>query len=188
MISVKHKVVKKITLVIRSMHISSSSISHLNGIKSNKSCRQVRQIVQCNESRGYSFIAEFAKSIADHWLFPSNEDYTGSAMALMRLQDTYAISSSQLANGEISATYKSKRLNGQLTDRQTIELNTMSLTALECYDLGRVAYLHGDFYHTLMWMQEALLHLNVERTNQSVNKVDILDHLAYATSQVHEQQ
>ena len=56
--------------------------------------------------------------------------------------------------------------------------------ALECYDLGRVAYTNGDFYHTLMWMQEALVHLDTERTNGSMSKIDILDHLAYATSQV----
>jgi prolyl 4-hydroxylase len=56
--------------------------------------------------------------------------------------------------------------------------------ALECYDLGRVAYTNGDFYHTLMWMQEALDHLDKETNNSSVKKLDILDHLAYATSQV----
>jgi len=55
---------------------------------------------------------------------------------------------------------------------------------LECYDLGRVAYTNGDFYHTLMWMQEALDHLEKETTNSSVKRIDILDHLAYATSQV----
>jgi len=50
--------------------------------------------------------------------------------------------------------------------------------------LGRIAYTNGDFYHTLMWMQEALDILNNETNNTSVNKIDILDHLAYATSQV----
>jgi hypothetical protein len=35
-----------------------------------------------------------------------------------------------------------------------------------------------------MWMQEALDILNNETNNTSVNKIDILDHLAYATSQV----
>ncbi len=33
-------------------------------------------------------------------------------------------------------------------------------------------------------MQEALDHLDREPNNTSVNKIDILDHLAYATSQV----
>ncbi len=56
--------------------------------------------------------------------------------------------------------------------------------ALECYDLGRVAYTNGDFYHTLMWMLEALDHLDKETNKTSINKIDILDHLAYATSQV----
>lgn len=55
---------------------------------------------------------------------------------------------------------------------------------MECYDLGRVAYTNGDFYHTLMWMQEALDHLDKETNNRSIKKIDILDHLAYSTSQV----
>jgi prolyl 4-hydroxylase len=57
---------------------------------------------------------------------------------------------------------------------------------LECYDLGRVAYTNGDFYHTLMWMQEALDHLDKEINNTSVNKFNILDHLAYATLEVND--
>jgi prolyl 4-hydroxylase len=50
--------------------------------------------------------------------------------------------------------------------------------------LGRVAYANEDFYHTLMWMQEALDHLDEEINNTSINKIDILDHLAYATLKV----
>ncbi|CAF4241633.1 unnamed protein product [Rotaria sp. Silwood2] len=109
---------------------------------------------------------DFAKDMTSQWIFPTFEDYTGSAMGLMRLQDTYKLNTSQLANGELSSKFKSKRLS-----------------AFECYDLGRVAYTNGDFYHTLMWMQEALDHLDTETNNTSINKIDILDHLAYATSQ-----
>ncbi|CAF3715350.1 unnamed protein product [Rotaria sp. Silwood1] len=109
---------------------------------------------------------DFTKDMTNKWIFPTFEDYTGSAIGLMRLQDTYKLNTSQLANGELSSKFKSKRLS-----------------ALECYDLGRVAYTHGDFYHTLMWMQEALDHLDTETNNTSINKIDILDHLAYATSQ-----
>jgi hypothetical protein len=58
--------------------------------------------------------------------------------------------------------------------------------ALECYDLGRVAYTNDDFYHTLMWMQEALDHLDKEINNTSINKFDILDHLANATLKVND--
>lgn len=59
-----------------------------------------------------------------------------------------------------------------------------SSLALECYDLGRVAYTNGDYYHTLLWMQEALDHLSVETNTTYPAKLDVLDHLAYATSQV----
>ena len=52
--------------------------------------------------------------------------------------------------------------------------------------MGRVAYEEDDYYHTLMWMQEALDHLDKEINNTSINKIDILDHLAYATSQVND--
>ncbi len=55
---------------------------------------------------------------------------------------------------------------------------------MECYDLGRIAYTNADYYHTLMWMQEALDHIDSEPNNTAVNKINILDHLAYATSQV----
>ncbi|CAF3704453.1 unnamed protein product [Rotaria socialis] len=107
-----------------------------------------------------------SKDMGDNWVFPAFEDYTGSAIALMRLQDTYKLNTSELASGEISANFKSRKL-----------------TAVECYDLGRIAYTNKDFYHTLMWMQEALDQLEKEENKTSVNKVDILDHLAYATSQ-----
>jgi len=50
--------------------------------------------------------------------------------------------------------------------------------------LGRLVSTNGDFYHTLLWMQEALNHFNSETNNNSMDKFDILDHLAYATSQV----
>jgi prolyl 4-hydroxylase len=53
--------------------------------------------------------------------------------------------------------------------------------------LGRAAYANDDFYHTLMWMQEALDHFDKEINHTAVNKIDILDHLAYATSQVNDE-
>lgn len=57
-------------------------------------------------------------------------------------------------------------------------------TALECYELGHVAFTNKDFYYTLMWMDEALDHLNREPNNTLVRKVDILEHIAHATAQV----
>ncbi len=50
--------------------------------------------------------------------------------------------------------------------------------------MGRVAYRNEDFYHTLMWMQEALDHLDEEINDTSIKKIDILDYLSYATFKV----
>lgn len=102
----------------------------------------------------------------------------------MRLQDTYKLNTSRLANGEISTKFKSRPLNGECSFPWEWFLLDFIIPALECFDLGRVAYTNGDFYHTLMWMQEALDHLKTEKKPMSINKIDILDHLAYATSQV----
>jgi len=52
--------------------------------------------------------------------------------------------------------------------------------------LGRVAYRNEDFYHTLMWMQEALDHLHEEINDTSIKKIDILDYLSYATFKVND--
>jgi hypothetical protein len=54
------------------------------------------------------------------------------------------------------------------------------LLADECYAIGRVAYANGDFYHTLMWMQEALDRFEYV----FISKIDILDIFANATFQV----
>lgn len=73
---------------------------------------------------------EFLKIFSDQWIFPTIEDYKGkdeekgkqrqkylfdkgSALALMRLQDTYKLSPNQLANGKISSKFRSKPLNGR---------------------------------------------------------------------------
>jgi len=47
-------------------------------------------------------------------LLIGNVYISGSAIGLMRLQDTYKLNTSLVANGEISSKYKSKKLSGQL--------------------------------------------------------------------------
>jgi hypothetical protein len=37
----------------------------------------------------------------------------GSAVGLMRLQDTYKLNTSEVANGEISSNFKSRKLSGK---------------------------------------------------------------------------
>jgi len=96
--------------------------------------------------------------------FPTEEDLTGAAVALMRLQDTYHLSTSSLARGE---------LNG-------VQYSTQ-LTAADCFELGRQSYNHQDFYHTVLWMSEALAKYEQERNRTKVERWEILEYLAYST-------
>ncbi|CAL1270717.1 unnamed protein product [Larinioides sclopetarius] len=95
--------------------------------------------------------------------FPEDEDLTGAAEALLRLQDTYKLDTSTLARGQITGTKPSHEL-----------------TANDCFELGRQSYNNGDHYHTILWMQEALDRVD-EETNKTVDKADILEYLAFST-------
>lgn len=100
--------------------------------------------------------------------FPDEEDLAGTAEALLRLQDVYALSADRMAHGN---------LHRGIAD-------TVSMTAEDCYELGRLAYLKDDFYHTILWMQEGLKLLESDTTLNAKQKdtlhAKLLDHLAYA--------
>ena len=52
------------------------------------------------------------------------------------------------------------------------------ITAADCYELGRVAYNNRDYYHTVCWIQEALIQWEKEE-NKTIDKPTLLDYLAY---------
>lgn len=54
------------------------------------------------------------------------------------------------------------------------------LTAADCFELGRQSYNNEDYYHTLLWMREADDRLGRE-LNQTVDRSDILEYLAFST-------
>jgi prolyl 4-hydroxylase len=95
--------------------------------------------------------------------FPDPDDITGAAQALLRLQDTYALKSDSIASGGF--------LQGVSDSPQ--------MTAEDCFILGNVAYNAGDYYHTIMWMTEAL-HVVDKELKKTANKAVILDYLSYA--------
>jgi len=53
------------------------------------------------------------------------------------------------------------------------------LAADDCFRLGAVAYFNQDYYHTVMWITEAL---NVWKTEQqkTIDKATLLDYLSYS--------
>jgi prolyl 4-hydroxylase len=118
-----------------------------------------------------SFVSAFLANITtereiNNVKFPSKEDLDGAATALLRLQDTYNLDTNQIAEGKISGTARAK-----------------PLTAHDCFELGRISYNQADYYHTLMWMQEALDRLHREAQEPTIKEAEILEYLAFSMYQ-----
>ncbi|KAL8609462.1 hypothetical protein ACOMHN_037984 [Nucella lapillus] len=92
---------------------------------------------------------------------PTTEDLTGTAVALMRLQDTYRLDTSSIARG---------RLGGAVSSKLTVD---------ECFQLGRLSYNEEDFYHTTLWMEEAMNKLG-DKEATSDERIELLDYLAFS--------
>ncbi|XP_059177300.1 prolyl 4-hydroxylase subunit alpha-2-like isoform X2 [Physella acuta] len=109
---------------------------------------------------------------------PTFEDLKGAASALMRLQDTYHLDTSAVAHGELGG------------------VASPILSAEECFELGRLSYNEGDFYHTMLWMSQALDHVSFEQADGKLRiesqeteglagdlesaRVEVLDYLAFS--------
>ncbi|KAI4458941.1 prolyl 4-hydroxylase alpha subunit [Holotrichia oblita] len=115
-----------------------------------------------NNNIGEELITDFYEHTTD-LKFPSYEDLNGAAVALTRLQDTYQLDTSSLANGEINGVKYATEL-----------------TAADCFELGRQSYNNADHYHTYLWMMEADERLKRE-VNQTVERSEILEYLAFST-------
>ncbi|XP_023930564.1 prolyl 4-hydroxylase subunit alpha-1 isoform X5 [Lingula anatina] len=94
--------------------------------------------------------------------FPVQEDFEGAATALLRLQDTYNLPTAQIAKGELQGVK-----------------NSPEMTAEDCFELGRTAYNAGDYYHCILWMEEALNTLDTE-VNKTADRALTIDYLAYS--------
>ncbi|XP_051578704.1 prolyl 4-hydroxylase subunit alpha-1-like isoform X1 [Myxocyprinus asiaticus] len=101
--------------------------------------------------------------------FPTDEDQTGAAKALLRLQDTYQLSANTISNGD---------LPGQTSG----VVHKSRMTVEDCYELGKIAYSDADYYHTELWMAQALTQLD-EGEESTIDKVTVLDYLSYAIYQ-----
>lgn len=66
----------------------------------------------------------------------------------------------------------------------------MSLTSNDCYELGRQAYTSEDYYHTELWMKEALKRLDSEysfitnKEKELYDRINILEHLAFSSYKI----
>ncbi|XP_056465177.1 prolyl 4-hydroxylase subunit alpha-1b isoform X1 [Gadus chalcogrammus] len=97
--------------------------------------------------------------------FPTEDDQTGAAKALLRLQDTYHLDTNTIATGNLpGVTHKNP------------------MTVEDCYELGKIAYSDSDYYHTELWMSQSLQQLD-QGEESTIDKVTVLDYLSYAIYQ-----
>lgn len=108
-------------------------------------------------------------------------------MALMRLQDTYNLETSSIARGELNGVqYRYPNSSHTSVREFFFFLNlkffpSTEMTANDCFEMGRQSYLNKDYYHTALWMREAMDRLTSD-TNQTTgtSKADILEYLAFS--------
>lgn len=57
------------------------------------------------------------------------------------------------------------------------------LSVDDCFGMGRTAYNEGDYYHTVLWMEQVLKQLDAGE-EAAVSKSLVLDYLSYAVFQL----
>ncbi|CAJ0937708.1 unnamed protein product, partial [Mesorhabditis belari] len=126
--------------------------------------RQVEEMMRNNHA--HRFIKNITVRREENEVkFPGEEDLSGAAIALLRLQDVYKLDTHDLANGMIRGEKVGHKLNTH-----------------DVFEVGRAAYNAKDYYHCLMWMQEALNRLENENP-QTIEESEILEYLAYSLYQ-----
>ncbi|XP_062320275.1 prolyl 4-hydroxylase subunit alpha-1-like [Osmerus eperlanus] len=97
--------------------------------------------------------------------FPTDEDQTGAAKALLRLQDTYRLDANTISTGDLPGVTAQS-----------------PMTVEDCFELGDIAYKEGDYYHTELWMAQALKQQD-QGEESPIDKVLVLDYLSYSVYQ-----
>lgn len=55
----------------------------------------------------------------------------------------------------------------------------MPFTAEDCFVLGNIAYVNGDYYHTIIWMKQALETV-MELNDRTISRATLLDYLSFS--------
>ncbi|KAB0382231.1 hypothetical protein FD755_004148 [Muntiacus reevesi] len=112
------------------------------------------------------------------------------AEKLDRLTSTATKDPEGFVGHPVNAFKLMKRLNTEWSELESLVLKDMSdgvkhksfLTVEDCFELGKVAYTEADYYHTELWMEQALRQLD-EGEVSTIDKVSVLDYLSYAVYQ-----
>ena len=123
--------------------------------------KHVNTLVRSNTSIT-TFIKNINQATEDfHLLWPNHDDLSGAATAIKRLQDIYAIKTSDMAEGKLSG--------------KTFEVN---LSANDYFQIGNQSYYNGNKLHAVEWVQYSIKKLDREGNNPTVDRIDVYDFLA----------
>lgn len=90
---------------------------------------------------------------------PTSEDLQGASNAITRLQETYKLKTSDVANGVLNGVNYFTKLS---TD--------------DCFELGYQAYTSNNLYHCTLWMLEAYARYDLER-DKGIDKNEIIKYI-----------
>ncbi|XP_069747936.1 prolyl 4-hydroxylase subunit alpha-3 isoform X2 [Narcine bancroftii] len=109
---------------------------------------------------------------------PKPEDLEGAAKGLMRLQDVYALSTKGLIKGEFL------QIVGEEVSSIYRPSLSSTLSADDCFQIGKIAYDNKDYYHSIIWLEEAVSlfrqNLGIWNTEDQGSLEEALDHLAFS--------
>lgn len=100
-------------------------------------------------------------------LLPDQDDLNGAALALIRLQDTYNLTMSDMASGVISTMNSMIQMSGMCAlsthcNGTFIHHFLLPYLARDCLYLGKSAFNNGYYGISLEWFEEALTRAHVE--------------------------
>nr|CAD2186758.1 unnamed protein product [Meloidogyne enterolobii] len=126
--------------------------------KLTKTWKEIKKEIQSDLAENY------LKNISNQreTRFPNEADLNGAIQGLLRLHDTYKLKTKDLANGIV----------------EDININKQ-MDAKDCYEIGLAAYNEEDYYHSILWMEEANeRYYLLEKEFREINKSDILNILS----------
>lgn len=107
-------------------------------------------------------------SITNQENYPTEDEFSGSASAFVRLQETYNLEASELASGVIAGLKTSDVMSWD-----------------DCFYLGQKLYELGDQNHTQEWLREAFTKF-YSKFNDDEESMDILETIANMTLHLHD--
>uniref|UniRef100_A0A4W3KD33 Prolyl 4-hydroxylase subunit alpha-3 n=1 Tax=Callorhinchus milii TaxID=7868 RepID=A0A4W3KD33_CALMI len=109
---------------------------------------------------------------------PKAEDLEGAARGLMRLQDVYDLSTKGLVKGQF---LQATRDGVSTVYRPSISI---TLSADDSFQIGKIAYDKGDYYHSVIWLEEAVSlfrkKLRIWNVEDEGSLEEALDHIAFS--------